>query len=54
MFLITLLSASRPLLLFASFNYVLAAAAHLYMPQAQLFTHSLPTIICITLIVNVP
>jgi len=29
MFLIVLLSASRPLLLFASFTYVLASAAHL-------------------------
>jgi len=35
-------------ILFVSFTYVLAPIAHLYMPQ--LFTHCLPTIICVTLI----
>jgi len=47
MLLIALLSASRPLLLFASFTYMLASTAHLYMPQ--LFTHCLPSIICVAL-----
>jgi len=45
MFLFALLSTSRPLLLFTSFTYVLASIVHLYMPQ--LFTHYLPTIIII-------
>jgi len=47
MFLIALLSSSRPALLFASITYVLTSTAHLYMPQ--IFTHCLPTIICVTL-----
>ena len=47
MFLIALLTASRPLLLFTSFTYVLTSTAYLYMPQ--LFTHCLPTITCVTL-----
>jgi len=54
MFLIALLFASRPLLLFAFFTYVLASTAHLCMPQ--IFTHCLPTIISVMLmnIVYVP
>jgi len=50
MFLITLLFASRPLLLFASFTYVLASTAHLHI--YQLFTYCLFTI-CVTLIYTV-
>jgi len=42
-----LLSASLPLLLPTSFTYAHASSAHLYIPQ--LFTHCLPTIICVTL-----
>ena len=47
MFPIALPSASQLLLLFASFTYLLPSTAHLYMPQ--IFTHCLPTIICVTL-----
>jgi len=36
------------LLLLASFTCVLASPAHMYMPH--LFTHCLPTIICVMLI----
>jgi len=43
-----LVSASQPLLLFTLYACVLASPAHLHMPQ--LFTHCLPTIICVTLI----
>jgi len=45
MFLIALLSASQPLLLFAFFTYVHASTAYTHMPQ--IFTHCLPTIICV-------
>jgi len=44
MFLIALLSASQPLL-FAFFTYVHASTAYTHMPQ--IFTHCLPTIICV-------
>ena len=37
----------QPLLLLASFTYMLGSLAHLYMPH--LFTHCLPTIICVML-----
>jgi len=37
----------QPLLLLASFTYMLASPARLYMPY--LFTHCLPTIICVML-----
>jgi len=37
----------QPLLLLAFFTYMLDSPAHLYMPH--LFTHCLPTIICVML-----
>jgi len=40
-------SLPQPLLMLASFTCVLASPAHLYMPH--LFTHCLPTIICVML-----
>jgi len=47
MLLIALLSGVRNLLFCASFTYVLASSAHLYMPQ--LFTRCLSNIACVTL-----
>ena len=49
LFLLALLSDSQPILLFASFTYVHASTTHRHLYMPQLFTHCVPTIICVML-----